>query len=156
MCTTPRHTGSFSFNPRLHTMCLITWDSSSRKFLKSRGQGFNPKLGSERSAAKSMRHAGRKLVDDRQLYSLVSSYSILWDKYLTELLSTLSCSKNVRSMTQKSPYMRTWIGSSDYLFFYFSQIMHRLYFYVLWKNNFRKQLRLRIFKFAVIFQLAQW
>ena len=42
---------------------------------KSRGQGFNPNLGGERSAAKSMRHAGGKLVDDRQL--LVSGYLIL-------------------------------------------------------------------------------
>ena len=37
------------------------------KILRSSGtQGFNPNLCGERSAAKSMRHAGRKLVDEHQ------------------------------------------------------------------------------------------
>ena len=66
MCTTPRRTGSFSFNPRLHMRL-----NHLGFLLKSR---FQLKLPWRwKIYRKFMRHyAGKKLVYDRQLYLIVT------------------------------------------------------------------------------------
>ena len=125
--------------------------------LLSRGRGFNPNLGGERFAAKV--HATRGKKTHRRLSR---STICFW------LVVTRSCEISIWLWVTKHPLMflrtsavwhrRAHMRNVD-MIFYFSAFFKSCSYcniYVLWKNNFRKQLRLRIFEFqvAVILKLA--